>query len=569
MSRHAEDSSEYRIFVWEDLRFSRARVSDLLAAAHYQVIKRDPEVRDLSEALSRLSPPPDLLLIPLGRLDPSMLAQVRELRSGSLLRQVPLLGVTALDRSDLRIEELKTLGFAGIIDQGALPETLVFRVNRIVQEVDPRRRHERAPTFLPVDIEVGGSVRTEYLVSLSVGGMRFTSATPLEPNTDFTARFRVCAASEELIELHARVIHTQRRVDGLAPFEVGAFFQPLDAVAQRLIEQEVRRLLDECRSDEFQRNPIQESETPERDGGFRALLVDGSESDRTVVLQLLDEAYPSGRFSWVANGEEAIEQLAAPDLDLVICSTDTPLLDRSELLAASHAGTRLAVPVLFLLPKGHDADLEAALLGEGAREVVPKPIHREQFLSRIRLQLGVRKLCSELLAENAVLARDATTDSLTSLRNRRFLMENLELELSRARRYGTRLSLLLIDIDGFKGINDAFGHATGDAVLRRVGSVLAAKTRKSDLAARYGGDEFIWLLVHNEADGVFLCAERLREDVGQTPIPLANGAISVTISIGVAIFQPGIPTAEDLIARADEALYRAKELGRNRVEGPR
>jgi two-component system cell cycle response regulator len=187
-------------------------------------------------------------------------------------------------------------------------------------------------------------------------------------------------------------------------------------------------------------------------------------------------------------------------------------------------------------------------------------------MARIRLQLRTRRLCEGLLEENETLARDATTDPLTGLRNRRFLVETLGVELSRSRRHGSALAILLVDLDGFKGINDRFGHAAGDAVLGRVARLLASKTRTTDFAARYGGDELVWVLTQNTDEGVKICAERLRREIETTPFEHAGKGFPVTISIGIAHWDAGTTTVEQLIARADEALYRAKQAGRNRVE---
>jgi len=162
---------------------------------------------------------------------------------------------------------------------------------------------------------------------------------------------------------------------------------------------------------------------------------------------------------------------------------------------------------------------------------------------------------------NAELAALATTDGMTGLRNHRTFQDQLVEEVSRAGRYHTPLSLVLLDVDHFKGFNDAFGHPAGDVVLKAVAHILQESARETDLVARYGGEEFVLLLPQTDAAGAALFAERLRAAVEAASWPLR----AVTASFGVAFLHPGIEDGGSLIARADEALYLSKTGGRNRV----
>jgi diguanylate cyclase (GGDEF)-like protein len=161
----------------------------------------------------------------------------------------------------------------------------------------------------------------------------------------------------------------------------------------------------------------------------------------------------------------------------------------------------------------------------------------------------------------------ATTDPLTRLLNRRALLERLSREVDRAKRYESMLTLLLLDIDHFKRINDERGHLVGDGVLRQIGALVEASVRTVDIAARYGGEEFVLLLPETSQDGGIIFAERLRESIERYPFdPTSEEPLHLTASIGVATFpSPRVESTEDLFARADEALYRAKSSGRNQV----
>lgn len=164
------------------------------------------------------------------------------------------------------------------------------------------------------------------------------------------------------------------------------------------------------------------------------------------------------------------------------------------------------------------------------------------------------------------LIRLATTDSLTGISNRRHFIEQLNMELAHFRRFGTSAAFLMVDLDHFKSVNDTFGHAAGDAVLRHFSELTRQRLRRIDLLGRLGGEEFGILLPGTDSAGAELFAERLRIYVADTPAQKDDSTIPVTISIGIAMFNANDTEADSIMARADMALYRAKEHGRNRVE---
>jgi diguanylate cyclase (GGDEF)-like protein len=170
-------------------------------------------------------------------------------------------------------------------------------------------------------------------------------------------------------------------------------------------------------------------------------------------------------------------------------------------------------------------------------------------------------------ADNRRLEALATTDPLTRVLNRRALLDRLNAEVDRARRYDSGLTMLLLDVDYFKQINDTAGHLAGDNVLRQLGALLEDAMRKVDVVARYGGEEFVALLPETSADGGVAFAERLRERIEAQEFTVSSErTVHLTVSIGIATFPSArVESTEDLFARADEALYRAKSAGRNRV----
>lgn len=195
--------------------------------------------------------------------------------------------------------------------------------------------------------------------------------------------------------------------------------------------------------------------------------------------------------------------------------------------------------------------------------------HAADFLARLGV---IASYCIDNTVNRARLLRSGFTDVLTGWHNRRYLQVRLNEELARARRDGSHLVCLMLDVDHFKRVNDTWGHAAGDVVLQELASRIDVQVRASDVAARYGGEEFIILLPDTDQKSAIMTAERIREAVKASPYELPNGeSITVTASIGIAGICPersgnDLKTLSDsLIARADVALYQAKAAGRDQV----
>ena len=186
--------------------------------------------------------------------------------------------------------------------------------------------------------------------------------------------------------------------------------------------------------------------------------------------------------------------------------------------------------------------------------------------SFIDAAVTIGNLLSELEAKNKQLQELAYYDSLTGLPNRRFFFEHGNLIFEEAKRYGKKLSLLIVDIDHFKKINDTYGHDAGDVVLKVFADVLRSVVRQSDIYARMGGEEFAVLIPNTGLDGAKILAERIRSAVANRPVEYGHAVILVSTSIGASEFRSGMESIDDLIKEADIALYKAKEGGRNRVE---
>jgi diguanylate cyclase (GGDEF)-like protein/PAS domain S-box-containing protein len=231
---------------------------------------------------------------------------------------------------------------------------------------------------------------------------------------------------------------------------------------------------------------------------------------------------------------------------------------------------------------GEEAGSDRALLtGAGDRVEYeatvtdPAGMARSLMVAKARLRLGdgsahgIVAVATDITERKGLereLRRLATTDPLTGAFNRRHFMSAASQEMERSARYGSPLAVLMIDIDHFKSINDQHGHALGDEVLKAAVEVCRATLREVDVFARFGGEEFSVLLPQTDSAGAAGLAERLRRAVAAMVVPLASGDLRVTISVGVAVRQEDEASFDHLLGRADRALYRAKAMGRDRVE---
>ena len=191
-----------------------------------------------------------------------------------------------------------------------------------------------------------------------------------------------------------------------------------------------------------------------------------------------------------------------------------------------------------------------------------------RYLELEQRMLGLQRENLDLVVRNRALSEVSSRDSLTGLYNRWYVIEKIDSEINRALRHGSPMSLLMLDIDHFKRVNDTFGHGAGDQVLQAVGKLLRESCRVYDVPGRYGGEEFCIVLPETRLGGTSIVAERIRHRLESTQLPCGDTEITVTASIGIAGMdeEQSVLSPAALIERADRALYSAKHRGRNRVE---
>jgi diguanylate cyclase (GGDEF)-like protein len=246
--------------------------------------------------------------------------------------------------------------------------------------------------------------------------------------------------------------------------------------------------------------------------------------------------------------------------EAALAAEERTLREPEEVVAAEAAGARALSGPLVRLGRPSDAIGAMTVVRTG------EPFSAAQR-DVFRYLLGQASASVENVALHELVSEQAVTDELTGLSNNRAFREWINREAARAERFSHHLSLLMLDIDDFKAVNDEHGHLQGDEVLRMIGRVMSAEARAVDQPARYGGEEFVVALPETDAEGALEVGERLRSRIESEPVPGINGdaEIRVTASIGAATIPASAADVHGLIAAADEALYAAKRAGKNRV----
>jgi diguanylate cyclase (GGDEF)-like protein len=295
------------------------------------------------------------------------------------------------------------------------------------------------------------------------------------------------------------------------------------------------------------------------------LIVDDDPDVRTFVRAVLES--DGHQVVEAQSGSEAIERLRTRRPALVLLDVMMPAMDGFAAVHTIKHEPGPFVPVILLTALDDPAS-RARGIDAGADEVLPKPVHPFELRLRCRAMLRIHHLTEQLHAANKRLRALARTDELTNVRNRRGLRMALVREFRRAERYGGALTVMVFDVDRFKGINDVHGHAVGDRVLYAVAQSLKRGIREVDVVGRVGGEEFVVLAPETPARDALALGDRLRNDVAMRVVTTATGeAVSVTVSCGIAtLSEVRARNADELIDYADAALYRAKARGRNRCE---
>jgi diguanylate cyclase (GGDEF)-like protein len=296
----------------------------------------------------------------------------------------------------------------------------------------------------------------------------------------------------------------------------------------------------------------------------RVLVVDDDPIQQRILTSLL--ARWGYEVETAGDGEAALQRLEASPAQLAIVDWMMPRMDGLELCRRIRAELNEPYVYVLLLTARTQRDDVIQGLEAGADDYLTKPVHHGELAVRVKTGRRIIDLQRQLLATQEQLRLQATHDALTGLLNRGALFDALGREHARARREGRALSLIMIDLDHFKQINDRWGHPTGDEVLRQAAQRISTACRGYDLVGRYGGEEFLVVAPGQDGRSAEGLAERLRGLFVDRPIEIDEASLPVTISLGAVTLAPAVEVEQhDLLKAADDALYQAKREGRNRT----
>ncbi|MFM8309772.1 MAG: diguanylate cyclase [Microcystis aeruginosa] len=293
------------------------------------------------------------------------------------------------------------------------------------------------------------------------------------------------------------------------------------------------------------------------------LVVDDVGKNLQLAVNILDSAgYTTISASSV---KQAIERVKTANPDLILLDLMMPEMGGIELCKRLKSDNLYAhIPIIFVTDSKEKEDIVNAF-NSGAVDYINKPFHSWELLARVKIHLELKKTQEELKNINSQLERLVRTDSLTGVNNRREILALGEKELQRCRRYHRYFSVLVIDIDHFKHINDTFGHILGDKTLITVAGAIKNCLRQVDSFGRFGGEEFVAILPETNLEDAATTAQRICQVINELNIEIDRQKVRVTASIGVATFSPEDNNLEAVIERADHAMFAAKNQGRNRV----
>src|SRR5882672_5037793 len=305
---------------------------------------------------------------------------------------------------------------------------------------------------------------------------------------------------------------------------------------------------------------------------FRVLIVDDDQDSVDLLSRWL--AMEGYEVLSAGTGAEALQRIGSDHPDLVLLDLLIPPPDGMAVIRAVKRDRGMSTIPLVVMTVKRDVKTKIEALKTGADDFIVKPFHFDELDAVLRSSLKKRYLYTSLERANRQL-RDANerllkltvTDERTNLLNDRYLKRRLAEEFKRAQRYGTPLSVTMLDLDHFKQVNDKYGHDCGDQVLREFGNLLTASARTTDIVGRFGGEEFLIVLPNTDGIRAAIVAERIRKAADEHVYKHREFLVRITVSAGVASVPANTQVRDDndLLKAADQALYRAKQVSRNRV----
>ncbi len=296
----------------------------------------------------------------------------------------------------------------------------------------------------------------------------------------------------------------------------------------------------------------------------RILLVEDQQSSAGRIVETLKEFHT---IDVISDPQDALIKIPEMDCELLIVSLSLDNFDGLRLCSHLRSIERTRDLSILVLVEADDNTRLLRGLDIGVNDYLMRPIDRNELLVRVRSQLKRRRYTEQLRDSVEQSMELAITDSLTGLYNRRYMEGHIAPLVEKAANRGKEISLIILDIDHFKAVNDTYGHDVGDEVLKEFSTRILQNIRGIDLACRFGGEEFVLVMPDTDLSFAFMIGERIRQCIASRVfnVSVDNGSLELTCSVGVACLEQLDDTPDSILKRADQALYRAKNDGRNRV----
>ncbi|RME24798.1 MAG: diguanylate cyclase [Deltaproteobacteria bacterium] len=313
-------------------------------------------------------------------------------------------------------------------------------------------------------------------------------------------------------------------------------------------------------------------QVPQMESKGTIYLVDDDEAQRRQIGKVLSDA--GFEVQTGANGTEALSMVRRKEPDILLLDVEMPVMSGPQVCRIIRGSKGFGYFPIILVTARDDMQAKVDALELGADDYLVKPVHRNELLARVKSMLRLKKLQDELLHANESLKKAnqrlqelSTTDPLMGIFNRLYFEKRFTYEFERAKRYKSPLSVMMIDIDHFKDVNDEMGHQFGDHVLAECARLLVEELRNVDIIARYGGEEIIVACPETKLEQARIAGERIRKRIESHEFRHQHRQRHITISVGISCYDENNRDAslEKLLKAADDALYEAKEGGRNRV----
>ncbi len=298
--------------------------------------------------------------------------------------------------------------------------------------------------------------------------------------------------------------------------------------------------------------------------GGRVLIIDDDADEVGRISLALASSY---QVTTERDPDRAMAVARDGEFDLIVVSLTMKESDGLRLCSHFRTMEETRQTAILVMTEPDSADMLVRALEIGVSDYLKRPVNTDELMARVGTQIRRKMYQDRLRANYETSLALAVTDSLTGLHNRHYMVSHLDTLMERGRESGRPVALLIMDIDHFKGVNDTYGHAVGDEVLKEFAERIKRNVRGIDLAVRYGGEEFVVVLPETDLEVTKMVAERLRRNMGEEPFEVSAdvGSITVTVSIGGTVYDGTEVSADGLLKRADDALYTAKNQGRNQV----